>query len=648
VWNSSPKAGPSDEEASNKPPVNNPTATRDSALPHLGNPYASLLGSSSSGSSSTSASSSTASVDDRTLRWERLHSLRNRLVDRMYRLEMDEMLNNTHGNNNPENNENGEGPSGVTRDTQATLPTSAASPITIVTPSRPVPIPSGRPTQVSSTESVSLDGPDAVRSWASLHRPGGSSGAQGSSARTEGGRQNESQARREVRGESRRRAEETRRILDAREARRRATLDLLQPGQFQSHVPVQAQAIERQTIGRQAPDRQATDNRGDALITLDEFLRESREPASDNGEAGPAPSGIQRSSSIPPINRLRAGDPPRLNRWVNPVRPEMLGDGRLGIVRSDDAISPTGIIVPQTLPAATWWPLPTPPPGHHIAPNETFDTFISHIRRIGHLQDAMLATIRSSNSTLALAAESATGAPGTNPAGTPGDASSIVPGPLTIELDASTSTTPSAATPTVRPVAPPTSTSDTPTTTSTTPPSLNVAETRLRAMQTRIDILTSEFSLLRSSWALSHVENQGYERSLRRLQEYLPSARRAERARRGNRGGEVSLHYEDLHADAAAREADLIPRNPWGDSDAERDRERMRMAAAWALGREGLATTEITGRTVAMAEGNREAETSVPIVLGENTAEPFSVEERELQKELLAAKMEELTLRGMR
>lgn len=120
--------------------------------------------------------------------------------------------------------------------------------------------------------------------------------------------------------------------------------------------------------------------------------------------------------------------------------------------------------------------------------------------------------------------------------------------------------------------------------------------------------------------------------------------------RRGNRGGEVSLHYEDLHADAAAREADLIPRNPWGDSDAERNRERMRMAAAWAFGRDGLATTETTGSTGATAEGNREAEASsaVPMVPGENTTEPFSVEERELQKELLAAKMEELTLRGMR
>ncbi|RPB27011.1 hypothetical protein L211DRAFT_602244 [Terfezia boudieri ATCC MYA-4762] len=642
MWNSSPKA---DEGASNKPPVNSPTATRNPALSHSGNPYGTLLGSSSS-------SSSTLSTDDRTLRWERLHSLRNRLVDRMYRLEMDEMLNNTHRNNNPDDNENGEGPSGVTRDTQVTLSTSATtSTIPVVTPSRPVPIPTGRPIQVSSVGSVSLDGPDAVRNWASLHRRGENSEAQGNSTRTEGGRQNESQPRREARGESRRRAEETRRILEAREARRRANLDLLQSGQFQSHVPVQAQAVERQAVerqavGRQASDRQVADNRGDALITLDEFLRESREPVSDNDEVGPAPFGIQRSSSIPPINRLRAGDSSRLNRWVNPVRPEMLGDGRLGMIRPDDAISPAGFTVPQTLSAATWWPLPTPPPGHHIAPNETFDTFIGHIRRIGHLQDAMLATIRSSNSTLALAA----GTPGTNPAGAPGDASSTASGPATIGLDVSNSTTQSTATAAARPV-PPTTTSDNPVTNSTTPPSLNVAEARLRAMQTRIDILTSEFSLLRSSWALSHVENQGYERSLRRLQEYLPSARRAERARRGNRGGEVSLHYEDLHADAAAREADLIPRNPWGESDAERNRERMRMAAAWALGREGLATNEIMGSTgVVTAEGNREVDTgnAVPMVLGENTAKPFSVEERELQKKLLAAKMEELTLRGMR
>ena len=561
---------------------------------------------------------------------------------------MDEILNNPHGNSNPENNENGEGSSGVARDTQVTLPTSATSPIPVVAPSRPVPIPSGRPIQVLSTGSVNLDGPDAVRSWASLHRPGESSEAQGNSARTEGGRQNELQARREGRGDSRRRAEETRRILEAREARRRATLDLLQSGQFQSHAPMQAQAAEGQAVGRQASDRQA-DTRGDALITLDEFLRESREPISDNDEAGPVPSGIQRSSSIPPISRLRAGEPPRPNMWVNPVRTEMLGDGRLGTIRPDDAVSPAGITVPQTLPAATWWPLPTPPPGHHMASNETFDTFISHIRRIGHLQDAMLETIRSSNSTLAQAAETAAGGSGTNPTESL-DASSTTPGPATIGIGASIYTTPSTATPVARPVASSTTTSDASATSSTTPPSLNVAEARLRAMQTRIDILTSEFSLLRSSWALSHVENQGYERSLRRLQEYLPTARRAERVRRGNRGGEVSLHYEDLHADAAAREADLIPRNPWGDSDAERNRERMRMAAAWAFGRDGLATTETTGSTGATAEGNREAEASsaVPMVPGENITEPFSVEERELQKELLAAKMEELTLRGMR
>ncbi|KAF8446723.1 hypothetical protein BGX38DRAFT_1270885 [Terfezia claveryi] len=641
MWNSSPKV---DEGASNKPPVNSPTATRNPALSPSGNPYGSLLGSSSS-------SSSTVSADDRTLRWERLHSLRNRLVDRMYRLEMDEMLNNTHRNNNPDDNENGEGPSGVTRDIQVTLPTSATtSTIPVVTPSRPVPIPAGRPIQVSSMGSVSLDGPDTVQNWASLHHTGESSEAQGNSTRMESGRQNESQPRREARGEFRRRAEETRRILEAREARRRANFDLLQSGQFQSHVPAQAQAAERQAVGRQTSDRQVADNRGDALITLDEFLRESREPVSDNDDVGPAPFGIQRSSSIPPINRLRAGDSSRLNRWVNPVRPEMLGDGRLGMIRPDDAISPAGFTVPQTLSAATWWPLPTPPPGHHIAPNETFDTFIGHIRRIGHLQDAMLATIRSSNSTLALAPENATGTPGTNPARTPGDASSAASGPATIGLDVSTSTTQSTATAAARPV-PPTTTSDNPATNSTTPPSLNVAEARLRAMQTRIDILTSEFSLLRSSWALSHVENQGYERSLRRLQEYLPSARRAERARRGNRGGEVSLHYEDLHAEAAAREADLIPRNPWEESDAERNRERMRMAAAWALGREGLATNEIMGSTgVVTAEGNREVDTRnpVPMVPGENTAKPFSVEERELQKKLLAAKMEELTLRGMR
>ncbi|KAF8425484.1 hypothetical protein EV426DRAFT_573128 [Tirmania nivea] len=641
MWNPL-KANPSDEEASNKPPVNNPTATRN---PPPANPYGSLLGSSSSGSSSTSASSSTASADDRTLRWERLHSLRNRLVDRMYRLEMDEMLNNTHGNNNPEDNENGEGSSGVTRDTQVTLPTPAASPIPVVTPSRPVPIPAGRPNQVSSAGSVSLDGPDAVRNWASLHHPGEISEAQGNSARTEGGHRNELQARREVRGEPRRRAEESRRILEAREARRRTTLDLLQSSQFQSHVPAQAQAAERQAVGRLASDGQIADSRGDALITLDEFLRESREPISDSDEAGPAPSGIPRSSSIPPINRLRAGDPSRL-RWVNPARPEVLGGGRL---RPDDVASSAGITVPQTLPAATWWPLPTPPPGHHMAPNETFDTFISHIRRIGHLQDAMLATIRSSNSTLALAAETAAGAPGTNSAGFPGDVSSTTPGPTTIGQGTPTSTTPSTATP-ARPAALSTTTSDTSVTSGTAPPSLNATEARLRAMQTRIDILTSEFSLLRSSWALSHVENQGFERSLRRLQEYIPSARRAERVRRGNRGGEVSLHYEDLHADAAAREVDLIPRNPWGDSDGERNRESMRMAAAWALGREGLTTTEVTGSTGVTAEGNRDAETSsvVPMVPGENTAEPFSVKERESQKELLAAKMEELTLRGMR
>lgn len=637
MWNSSQKF---DEEASNKPPVNNLATTRHPALLPSGNAYGSLLGSSSSG---TSAGSSTANTDDRTLRWERLHSLRNRLVDRMYRLEMDEMLNSDHENNNPENNENGEESSGVTRDSQVTLPTSAARPIPVVTPSRPVPIPTGRPIQVSTAGPAGQSGHDVVRSWASLHRPGESPEAQGNPARMEGGR-GESQGRREGRGESRRRAEETRRILEAREARRRATLDLLQSGELQSHVPVQARAAERQAVGRQAGDTQ-----GDALITLDEFLRESREPNSDNGEAGLAPSGIQRSSSIPPINRLRAGDPSRLNRWINPARVETLSDSRPDMIRPGDAASPA-ITIPQTLPAATWWPLPTPPLGHHIAPTETFDAFIGHIRRIGHLQDAMLATIRSSNSTLELAAEAGAMAPDTDPTGSSGgDFSTTTPGLVTNGQGASSSTAPLTVTPTTAPIVPPT-TSEATATNDTTPPPLNVAEARLRAMQTRIDILTSEFSLLRSSWALSHAENQGYERSLRRLQEYLPSARRAERARRGNRGGEVSLHYEDLHADAAVREADLIPRNPWGDSDAERNRERMRMATAWALGREGLATAAITGSTGETGDGNREAQASgtVPTALVGDTARPFSPEERVLQKELLATKMEELTLRGMR
>lgn len=163
-------------------------------------------------------------------------------------------------------------------------------------------------------------------------------------------------------------------------------------------------------------------------------------------------------------------------------------------------------------------------------------------------------------------------------------------------------------------------------------------------MQARIDSLTNEFSLLRSTWAQSHAENQGYERSLRRLQELLPHARRAERARRANRGGEVSLLYEDLHADAAAREGELFPRNPWGDSEAERIRERMRMAAAtaWALERENQTRTESSENAT---EGSDGSQVATPVA---ETAQPFSPAERNSQKEMLAAKMAELTLKGIR
>lgn len=562
------------------------------------------------------SSATTFSVEDRSLRWERLHTLRNRLVDRMYRLEMDELIHTHRANTGADNNEIGEGSSGMSRDSQPALPTPAARTLSVSTSTAPAPEQAGRQIQVRSDRPPL--GSSGAWDWWAFDRASENAVARELPVRSEALRHGVEATRRRI------------------ETRRRAAVD---------------------------NRREAA---GEALITLDEFLRESREPSSDNDEAFTftAPSGSQRGTAFPATHRLRTVDYSRADRRhrteISPVPPPP--EGRLDIIRPVDRV-PQVITVPQTLPAATWWAVNNPPSGQQISPTETFDTFINHIRRIGHLQDAMLATIRSRNNQLA--AETITTASRSSSTETPGTSISSPPSTGTgASSSIVLSTGPSTATPTATSADLTAATSNTTETSSTgTPPLLNETEARLRAMQTRIDNLTSEFSLLRSTWAVSDAENQGYERSLRRLQEYLPSARRAERVRRGNRGGEVSLLYEDLHADAVTREGELFPSfsrnpNPWGDSDAERNRERMRVAAAWALGREGLARVGaregstgifVTGSTdlIGITGGQSSAEATPSTGTG-STADPFSLSERELQKDLLAAKMEELTLNGMR
>ena len=575
MLNRSSKTGPEDAEATNKPPSDtNSTQNTSSYSP-------------ATVASSSSSSASAAGGDD-AVRLERLRGLRDQLANRVYRLEMDELLNASPENDNTRSSNSGGNFSviGQAVPAQTQSPMRAPRQIPVSTSSRPVPIPVRQQVQV-------LAPPFNLNAARSLLRE----------------------------------------RMDEREISARTESDNLQ-GRHHARA-----GTRRGTDSRR---RTAAGNGGESLITVDEFLRESRAPVRDHNGTGPAPSSPQRSTSLSPLPRIRASElrterrslRPRTD--ITPIFSPSLSN-RLDSTHREERVSPDATL-PQ---AAPWWNVGSIPAGQHAAPlnQETFDTFINHIRSIGHLQDMMLASIRSSNTSTE--ADSA------------GHGSSTV---ITANSSAQSSSTGSLD-PTVGPTAPvpsaavPTTAMSTATATSSTSsaPSLNAAEARLRAMQTRIDILASEFSLLRSSWALSHNESQSYERSLRRLQEYLPSARRAERARRGNRGGEISLLYEDLHADAASREAESFPRNPWGsgDSDVEINREGVRMAAAWAaLGRERTESSRGIDATGGNGEGRPNAAVSTSPQMGSST--PFSLVERELQKELLAAKMEELTLQGMR
>ncbi|KAF8460619.1 hypothetical protein BDZ91DRAFT_738820 [Kalaharituber pfeilii] len=558
MLNKAPKASTEDPatksamENARDPPVHEPTA----------------------GPSSTIGINAAGNIDERTVRWERLQTLRNRLVDRMYRLEMEDLLNSSSNRETSSNNNPTEGAAGSRSDSQHSGSASSSS--------RPVPIPIGRAIQLSGAPS-SENGIEVVRSWVALHHGNGVPEA----LRAEGEEDNTQQRR--------------------------------QGGETDA---------QRGASGR----RRAVDS-GEALLTLDEFLRESRA----NREVGDVPvSSSSQNSSVQNPSQSRAGD-------------------RRG--QADDPV----ISVPQTLPAATWWTLPA---GQYLAPSnqETFDTFINHIRRIGQLQDAMLATIRSTSTSSASSPAESTATGGqaeatqsrtgtTTASGTTNSGSSEVTlSPLTQALlrsTATSTTTPAAANGT--------NTGSSTSNNASNASSISSAEARLRAMQTRMDILASEFSLLRSTWAMSHVETQGYERSLRRLQEYLPSARRAERLRRGERGSAAALNYDELYGEAAREE--LFPRNPWGDSEAERNRERLRIAAAWALARgessrnqgSGSGATEGTAASGAVAaSGGTASNVLEGSGVGTTATQRFSPSERELQKDLLAAKMEELILKGMR
>lgn len=571
MLNRSAKAGPEDAEATNKPPsdtnsINNTQNTTSSYNP-------------AAAASSSSPSASTAGGDD-AVRLERLRGLRDQLANRVYRLEMDELLNASPENDNTRSSNNDESFSVINQaaPTQAQSPMRASRQIPVSTSSRPVPIPVRQQVQV-------LAPPFTARSLLRERMD-----EREISARTETDRETNLQSRHHARVG-------TRRSVDSRR-------------------------------------RTAAGSGGESLITVDEFLRESRAPTRDHDGAAPAPSSPQRSTSLSPLPRVRASElraeirslRPRTD--ITPIFSPSLSN-RLDTTHREERDA-------TSLQATPWWNVGSIPAGQHPAPlnQETFDTFINHIRSIGHLQDMMLASIRSSN--IATAADAA--GHGGNTAIT---ANSSTQPSSTRSLDPIIGPT----VPVPRAAVPTTATSTATATSSTnSTPSLNAAEARLRAMQTRIDILASEFSLLRSSWALSHTESQSYERSLRRLQEYLPSARRTERARRSNRGSEISLLYEDLHADATSRETETFPRSPWGggDSDVEINRERMRMAA-------GLPRTESsrgTDMTGVSGEGRSNAAAATSPQMGSST--PFSLAERELQKELLAAKMEELTLQGMR
>lgn len=579
MLNRSSKGGPEDAEATNKP------TSDTNSINNTQNPTPSY--SAATAASSSSLSTSTVSGDD-AVRLERLRGLRDQLANRVYRLEMDELL-----NSNPENDNtrasNSDEISSVIIPSQTQSPTRASRQISVSTSSRPVAIPVRQQVQV-------LAPPFNLNAARNLLRD--RMDEREISARMETDRETNSQGRHHARVGTRRSADSRRRT--------------------------------------------AVGNGGESLITVDEFLRESRAPARDHDGAGPASSSPQRSTSLP---RVRASELRAERRSLrprtdtNPIFSPSLNT-RLDATHREERLSLSpDATSPHTAP---WWNVgSTPAGGQHAAPlsQETFDTFINHIRNIGHLQDMMLASIRSSN--IVTATDSA-GHGGNTVVTASSSAQSNSIGSLDPTVGP-TASVPRAAVPTT---AMSTATATSPTNPG---PSWNAAEARLRAMQTRIDILASEFSLLRSSWALSHNESQSYERSLRRLQEYLPSGRRNERARRSNRG-EVSLLYDDLHADTASREAESFPRNPWsGDSDVEINRERMRMATAWALGREGLTRTESsrgTDVTGGNGEGRPNAAVATPPLMGSST--PFSLAQRELHKDLLAAKMEELTLQGMR
>ena len=606
---SSPSAA--EEAATAKPAGNHPHTASTSRHPTSGD---AARGSSASGASSSSSAPAAvagagagagADVEDRAVRWERLQSLRTRLVDRMYRLEFEEML---HASNHRRSSAEGGGVPAPTMTTGAQSgATQSVSMSASSSSSRPIPIPVARPVQMMpSAPGTELGVADAVRSWMSLHQS----------------REN-------------REPHSSRGDVDDRETERR------RDGRGTRAIDVDVM------------QRAVNDQSSDTLITLDEFLRESRDQTMDRDAAEATTSTGQDSITSHPARR----------------RPDLrdlstsLHDDDIHRSSPQRAIEQSvAVTVPQT---AGWWTTGNRPPGHSLgAPNqETFDTFINHIRRIGNLQDAMLATMRSSpNSALsqntsqpsielrrddtANISNASTSAgdpsvsPHTNPVftGTPrAIASAIIaatdasPTPTTV----ATSTTAPTTAPRLLPGQPPT----------------NTAEARLRAMQARIDILTSEFSLLRSTWALSNVETQEYERSLRRLQELLPTARRAERVRRGERGSIAAQMYDDLHGNAVRGE--LSPRNPW-EGEGERPRERIRErnrgrgSAAWSRTDEtasGGTSPALSGNPGAASSADRDES-------GEGHSNRTTAggppSEEEFLKDLLAAKMQELTLHGMR
>ncbi|KAL7271150.1 hypothetical protein RUND412_006114 [Rhizina undulata] len=203
---------------------------------------------------------------------------------------------------------------------------------------------------------------------------------------------------------------------------------------------------------------------GDHMLTLDEFLRESNSPSTGLGRelqilrnrrrAGGALSSLQADETPFDVERFLAQHNNGRTRVIGVMQGRSSadrGDGpEVDLERGSIYRNPTTAPTAPTASMAST--TPASPPAQ--SGQDSFETLVGQIRRIGELQDFMLSTVDSTASQLEGAASAGTGDP----------------------VLAATNTDRSAVA-----------------------SSLRVREARLRAMQTRIDLLSSEFALLRNT-----------------------------------------------------------------------------------------------------------------------------------------------------